>query len=164
MKTTALIISVSLLYTFAFAQNTPTESSKDENSQFDSTRGNLLPEVLITENLQLKSLYNDDNLQRADEFQLLPFKIYAIKTEEQIAKNEKEISFIKSKLKKTRGKSVIKHWHQIASLEVENEELKVDFWNYLHYGIGNWNLFKSDFNEDLEPLAQDIARLQQEIK
>ena len=63
-----------------------------------------------------------------------------------------------------RGKSAVKHWKELSTLEFQNDELRNGLWNYLHFGKGDWNNFKKDFVEDLRPLNDDLARLENEIQ
>jgi hypothetical protein len=143
----------------ANAQNLPSDKSKDG---FNND-GNLLPEVIISDEWQIATLQDDDNPERAEEFQNGEFKRYTLRVEQAIAKNENDIAEIKSKLAKARGNTAIKERRRIAWLEIENDQLKTDLWNYLHYGMGNWQVFKEELNEDLQPLAEELASFKNEL-
>jgi hypothetical protein len=138
MRHIIIILSILLLSIHAGAQNT-------------------LPEVTITDEIVLRTLADDVEFVRADEFSKIEFKLYALKAEEAIATNDAEVASIKQILKDKRGKESIKHRRQVTWLEIENAELKDDFWNYLHYGQGNWNLFQHEFNEDLSLISKDLS-------
>jgi hypothetical protein len=155
MKALTTIISVLLFLNMTSAQET--DPLKPE-------RGNLLPEVLITGEIQLKILLGDENSNRAEEFNSLQFKLYASKTEALIEKNDNDIAQIKQALKNKRGRQAIKYWKEITRLEIENEQLKTDFWNYLHYGLGDCLIFQNEFTQDLQPLAQDLTQLHLELR
>jgi hypothetical protein len=122
---------------------------------------NILPEVTVTDEIVLRTLTDDIVFVRADEFSKVEFKLYALKAEEAIATNDAEVASIKEILKNKRGKESIQHRRQVTWLEIENAELKNDFWNYLHYGEGNWNVFQLEFNQDLSLISEDLSKLKE---
>jgi hypothetical protein len=132
-----------------------------DNSHLNS--GNVLPEVIVTGEIELQTLKEAAVSDRAEDYQRVEFKLYALKAEEEIAQNENSIILIKSELKKQRGKRAIRLWHQLTALEIENQQLKDNLWNYLHYGLGNWNEFKEEFNEDIRPLKDDLLRIKDDV-
>src|SRR5690242_3249079 len=139
MKVLTTIIFFLFLLSPSFAQN---NSFQPDNSNFKP--GNLLPEVLVTSEIELQTLKDDEVADRADDFQKVEFKLYARNVEGAISQNEKNISVIKSELKKQRGRRAIELWHKLTSLEIENQQLKDDLWNYLHYGLGSWVEFREE--------------------
>ena len=158
MKVLTTIVFILFLSSPSLAQNNP---SQPDNSSLKP--GNLLPEVLVTSEIELQTLKYDEIADRADDFQKVEFKLYAMKAEKEIAQNEKSISFIKSELKKQRGGKAIQLWHQLTSLDLENQQLKDDLWNYIHYGLGSWREFKEEFNEDIRPLMDDLLKIKNEV-
>jgi hypothetical protein len=136
-------------------------NSKNENEGLQNAV--LLPEVVITDELGLNSLADDDNAERAEGFQSADFQKYVSKIERAIIRNDNNISSIKMKLLNERGEEAVKGWRKITSLEIENYELKRELLDYLHYGKGNWNLFKKEMNEDLRPLAEELEVLNNEL-
>jgi hypothetical protein len=148
----------------AYAQDAQQGANRNTTDNIDASAGYLLPEVSIAEVVQPATLADDESELRADEFDKLDMRLYTVKLEKQIAKNETVIASIKEKLQPQRGKEALKKWKQVTALEVQNEELKRDLSEYLHYGKGSWTLFKEDFNEDMRPLVDDLAKMEQEVQ
>ena len=163
MKNLAIFILFSLCFTTTFAQVVPGKDEKNNGSSDTVLAGNVLPEAFITDEYFIRTLEGDENPARAEDFQATQFKAYAIKAEKEIAENEKNIVLIRQQLKKERGRKAIKHWRELAVLEIENEQLKDELWTYLHYGAGDWIQFCKEFNDELRPLAQDLVRLKEEL-
>jgi hypothetical protein len=158
--TTVLLLGASV----CFAQEAKEGANQNPAVNTELNSGYMLPEVLIAEEVQVSSLADDENAERADEFSELNMRLYAVRLEKEIAKNESIISSVKEKLKAERGKAAIKRWKELTVLEIQNEELKKNLKEYLHYGQGSWKLFQEEINEDLRPLREDLAQLQQEVQ
>jgi hypothetical protein len=164
MKKLIILTVLSPLYlAIVFAQDVPNENKKMGPFQDSLSTGYLLPEVNFSSELLLKILYDDEVADRAEEFGAFDFRMYIIKTGQAIEKNDSDIAFIKSKIKMERGKTAEKHWKEITTLDIQNEQLKTEIWNYMHYGIGNWDNFKSETNEDLTALVNDLGAMKQQL-
>lgn len=82
----------------------------------------------------------------------------------QIEKNDYEISLIKEKLWVKSRKDATKYRKKLNSLERENADMKIDFDTFIHFGsVSNWQLLREEMNQDLQPLAQDIAMMKKEV-
>lgn len=105
----------------------------------------LLPEATITGERITKSDSTNDNLE-----------VYLREAYLDLEENDYMIEVIKEKLLSFGSNSNKLLFKQLANLESENQELKADFDLYVHFGKGNWRLFKNQFNADLKPLKDDL--------
>src|SRR2546421_6457853 len=94
-----------------FAQNDEQGANRSATDNIELNHGILLPEITVSDEVQVRTVADDDNTDRADEFKSLDFRLYALKAERIIAQNESDIALIKEKLKTEKGKAAIKHWH-----------------------------------------------------
>jgi hypothetical protein len=155
MKHLTLIIAALLLYNIAFPQYPP--------DTFPFNNANLLREVNVTAEITVAMLADDIVADRADDFGELEFRLYALKLEKALAANDTEAASVRTMLKNTRGPASIKFRREVTVFEIENEQLKDELWNYLHYGKGDWVLFRREFNEVLEEFARDLNMLKEDV-
>jgi hypothetical protein len=163
MKNLIFTIILCLCAGASFSQNDEQRANQSSSSNGAINPGYLLPEVTVSEEVQPGSLASDEIAARADNFASLDMRLFTVRIEKQIAKNEEAIVSIKERVQEERGKTAVKHWKQLSTLEIQNEELKKGLWDYLHYGKGDWISFKEDVEEDIGPLSEDLARLENEI-
>jgi archaellin len=84
---------------------------------------------------------------------------YINKVKQEIIENDKNIDQLKSSVRNERKDVFKKHEKKLNALSVENSELKTDLHNYISYGIGDWKIFKKEFNQDLLALRLDLTEL-----
>lgn len=53
---------------------------------------------------------------------------------------------------------------KINSLKIEFTELTFDLNNFVQYGVGDWKLFRNEFNSDLALIDNDILALESEYE
>jgi hypothetical protein len=164
MKNLLITTCISFCIAMCYAQEPKEGANQNAADNPDINSGYLLPEVNVIHEVQPGAIADDEIAARADEFQDLSLRLYAVKLEKAITENETTIASIKEKLKQERGKEAIKKWHAVTVLEIQNEEMKRDLRYYLHYGKGSWSAFQQDFNEDMPLLKEDLARMEQEVQ
>jgi hypothetical protein len=53
---------------------------------------------------------------------------------------------------------------KLISLNLEFTELTSDLNNFIQYGVGDWKLFRNEFNSDLALLENDIHAIESEYE
>ena len=83
------------------------------------------------------------------------FREYAMNVESVLANNMRIIESLQRKYV-IANKSVLR---KIRQLHVENSELMADLKEYKEFGIGDWRIFRKEFNEDLTEINKDLEIL-----
>ena len=112
----------------------------------------MLPEVSVT------------GIGNVNKSEFHNYTSYMERLYKQIEKNDFEIAVIKEKLWTKSRREASKYRRKLISLERENTDLKIDFDNFVHFGIlDDWKLFRGEMNDDLKPLASDIDLMKGEL-
>ena len=98
-----------------------------------------------------------------DQMSVPAFRSYVSEVEKKISNNNIQISdlrFFVVNLQSTDNSKIIK---RVIALQEENQELITDLDNFKKYGLGDWHLFQSEFNDDLAALSSDIEYMHDKL-
>jgi predicted nucleic acid-binding Zn-ribbon protein len=84
---------------------------------------------------------------------------YKIVSEIKLRENELLIADMKDKMKSGKRESVTKYEKQLDSLDWQNSRLRTNMRMYRAEGRAKWELFKRDFNMEMDALGKSISRM-----
>ena len=74
-----------------------------------------------------------------------------------LVENEKVITELKAKIEDKDRKTQTLYYRQLENLQIKNTELKLKIENYKQGPTQKWELFKVDFNNELDDLGKSIS-------
>ena len=74
-----------------------------------------------------------------------------------LVENEKVITDLKAKIEDKDRKTQTLYYRQLENLQIKNTELKLKIENYKQGPTQKWELFKVDFNNELDDLGKSIS-------
>ncbi len=144
MKKTILSVAISILFIGAFITSCQTPESKVEDAE----------EKVVNAEQKLDDANFDLNQARLDSIQQ-----WKEETAVKISNNDKSIAELKAKILKLNAENKANYDKSLAALELKNAELKKKLGDYNYDGKSNWQIFKDEFNRDLEEIAKSFKDL-----
>ncbi|MEI6060810.1 MAG: hypothetical protein WCR72_08880 [Bacteroidota bacterium] len=87
------------------------------------------------------------------------YAVYRIESEKKLRENELLIADMKDKMKSERKESWVKYEKQLDSLDMQNSRLRINVLTYRAESRVKWDLFKANFNRDLDALGKFISQM-----
>ncbi len=112
-------------------------------------------EVLIDAKQDVETAKEDLNEATSDS--IVEFNKYKSSIQIKLAENEKVISDLKAKIKDKERKTQTLYYKQLENLQLRNAELKLKIETYKQGPSQKWELFKVDFNNELDKLGKSIS-------
>lgn len=112
-------------------------------------------EVLIDAKQDVETAKEDLNEATSDS--IVEFNKYKSSIQIKLAENEKVISDLKAKIKDKDRKTQTLYYKQLENLQLRNAELKLKIETYKQGPTQKWELFKVDFNNELDKLGKSIS-------
>jgi hypothetical protein len=100
-----------------------------------------------------------DDLDEATTDSVYAFNKYKSSIQIKLVENEKLITNLKTNLKNKDRKTQTLYYKQLENLQLKNTELKLKIENYKQGASQKWELFKVDFNNDLDQLGKSISKM-----
>ena len=85
------------------------------------------------------------------------FNKYKSSIQIKLVENEKVITDLKAKIEDKDRKTQTLYYRQLENLQIKNTELKLKIENYKQGPTQKWELFKVDFNNELDDLGKSIS-------
>lgn len=85
------------------------------------------------------------------------FNKYKSSIQIKLVENEKVITDLKVKIEDKDRKTQTLYYRQLENLQIRNTELKLKIENYKQGTTQKWELFKVDFNNELDDLGKSIS-------
>jgi hypothetical protein len=112
-------------------------------------------EVLIDAKQDVETAKED--LDEATSDSIVEFNKYKSSIQIKLAENEKVISDLKASIKAEDRKTQTLYNKQLENLQLRNTELKLKIETYKQGPTQKWELFKVDFNKELDKLGKSIS-------
>lgn len=112
-------------------------------------------EVLIDAKKEVETAKED--LEEATSDSIVEFNKYKSSIQRKLAENEKVISDLKASIKEKDLKTQTLYFKQLENLQLRNAELKLKIETYKQGPTQKWELFKLDFNNELDKLGKSIS-------
>jgi hypothetical protein len=112
-------------------------------------------EVLIDAKKEVETAKVD--LDEATYDSIVEFNKYKTSIQIKLAENEKVISDLKASIKAEDRKTQTLYNKQLENLQLRNTELKLKIETYKQGPTQKWELFKVDFNKELDKLGKSIS-------
>jgi hypothetical protein len=112
-------------------------------------------EVLIDAKKEVETAKVD--LDEATYDSIVEFNKYKTSIQIKLAENEKVISNFKARIKDEDRKTQTLYYKQLENLQLRNAELKLKIETYKQGPFQKWELFKVDFNIELDKLGKSIS-------
>lgn len=103
----------------------------------------------------------NEELEIANEEYLADIDAYRLETAEKIAKNDSTIIAFKKRMKIEKKEAIKDYEIQLAELEQKNIDLEKKMDEYNGHGESNWEIFKDEFNREVQELQDAIDDLDQ---
>lgn len=100
-------------------------------------------------------------LDEANEDYMLEIEKYRLETEAKIEANRKSIAEFNARKENEKTIAKAEYKAKIAALEAQNTDMKKRMDDYKAEGKSNWELFKTEFNHDMEELGKAFKDLTQ---
>jgi len=113
-------------------------------------------EALEKAQTNLEEASQDLDLARADSAE---FANYKIESEKTLRENELLIADMKDRMKAEKKESIAEYKQTLDSLGIQNSRLRSNLQMYSAEGKTRWELFKEDFNKELDALGKAISQL-----
>lgn len=97
------------------------------------------------------------DLDEAKTDSVYAFNKYKSSIQIKLVENEKVITDLKAKIEDKDRKTQTLYYRQLENLQIKNTELKLKIENYKQGPIQKWELFKVDFNNELDDLGKSIS-------
>ncbi len=104
----------------------------------------------------LEEASQDLDLARADSAE---FANYKIESEKTLRENELLIADMKDRMKAEKKESIAQYKETLDSLGIQNSRLRSNLQMYSAEGKARWELFKEDFNKELDALGKAISQI-----
>lgn len=98
-----------------------------------------------------------EDLDKATTDSVNAFNKYKSSIQIKLVENERIITNLKDKIKDKDRKTQTLYYKQLENLQIRNTELKLKIENYRQRPTQKWELFKVDFNNDLDDLGKTIS-------
>lgn len=98
-----------------------------------------------------------EDLDKATTDSVNAFNKYKSSIQIKLVENERIITNLKDKIKDKDRKTQTLYYKQLENLQIRNTELKLKIENYRQGPTQKWELFKVDFNNDLDDLGKTIS-------
>lgn len=102
----------------------------------------------------------NDDLNKANQEYLEDIKSYRKIAEDNIEANSKNIAEFKARVAKDKKIAKADYIKKIEELEQKNTDLKMRIVDYKDEGKQSWEIFKSEFNNELDELAKALKDMQ----
>lgn len=112
-------------------------------------------EVLIDAKQDVETAKED--LEETTSDSIVEFNKYKSSIQIKLAENEKVISDLKASIKAEDRKTQTLYNKQLENLQLRNTELKLKIETYKQGPTQKWELFKVDFNKELDKLGKSIS-------
>lgn len=139
MKKSILILA-SIITIGAIATSCNTPEQKVENAQEGVAEAN-------------------KDLDQANQEYITDVEAYRKETEERIAANNKSIAEFNVRIEHEKKEAKEDYKMKVAELEKKNSDMKMKMDNYKLEGKDKWEIFKTEFNRDMEELGQTFKDL-----
>jgi len=100
-----------------------------------------------------------ENLAVAQEEYLEDIRVSRIAAAEKVDANNRNLAEFKEKMAKENKTTQEKYNKRIAELEQKNQEIKKKLDDYQAVGKNEWQIFKTEFNRDLDELGKALNDL-----
>lgn len=97
------------------------------------------------------------DLDEAKTDSVYAFNKYKSSIQIKLVENEKVITELKAKIEDKDRKTQTLYYRQLENLQIKNTELKLKIENYKQGPTQKWELFKVDFNNELDDLGKSIS-------
>lgn len=97
------------------------------------------------------------DLDEAKTDSVYAFNKYKSSIQIKLVENEKVITDLKAKIEDKDRKTQTLYYRQLENLQIKNTELKLKIENYKQGPTQKWELFKVDFNNELDDLGKSIS-------
>lgn len=98
-----------------------------------------------------------EDLDEATIDSVYAFNKYKSSIQIKLVENEKIITDLKANIKDKDRKTQTLYYQQLVNLQIKNTELKLKIENYKQGPTQKWELFKVDFNNELDNLGKSIS-------
>lgn len=98
-----------------------------------------------------------EDLDKATTDSVNAFNKYKSSIQIKLVENERIITNLKDMIKDKDRKTQTLYYKQLENLQIRNTELKLKIENYRQGPTQKWELFKVDFNNDLDDLGKAIS-------
>ena len=98
-----------------------------------------------------------EDLDEAKIDSVVAFNKYKSSIQIKLVENEKVITDLKAKIGDKDRKTQTLYYKQLENLQIKNTELKLKIENYKKGPTQKWELFKVDFNNELDNLGKSIS-------
>ncbi len=101
----------------------------------------------------------EEDLDEAKTDSVYAFNKYKSSIQIKLVENEKVITDLKAKIEDKDRKTQTLYYRQLENLQIKNTELKLKIENYKQGPTQKWELFKVDFNNELDDLGKSISTI-----
>lgn len=101
----------------------------------------------------------NEELEKANEAYEADMEDYKRISEEKIATNQKSIEDFNKKISAEKKEAKADYEKRIAELEAQNNSMKKRMEDYQAEGKEQWEIFKTDFNRDMDELGEALKNL-----
>jgi hypothetical protein len=98
-----------------------------------------------------------DDMNEATRDSIADFNKFQSSIQTKLVENKKVINDLKAKINDKDRKTQTLYYKQLEKLQLRNTELKLKIENYKQGPSQKWELFKVDFNKDLDELGKSIS-------
>jgi outer membrane PBP1 activator LpoA protein len=111
------------------------------------------------ENAQVGVVEADKELAKANEEYMIEVEKYKQESADKLAANEKSIAEFKARIATEKKSAKKEYAMKIAALEQKNSDLKKKMDEYKENGKENWEMFKTEFNRDMDEIGNAFKDL-----
>jgi lipopolysaccharide export LptBFGC system permease protein LptF len=141
MKKTIFILAITAFIAGTIFTGCQSSAKKVANAQDDVIKAN-------------------EELNKANQEYLEDIKSYRKITAENIIANENNIAEFKARIEKDKKAAKSDYKKKIALLEQKNSDMKKKMDEYTDQGKENWEIFKAEFNNEMDAMAKALKDLQ----
>ena len=109
------------------------------------------------ENAKEEAIEAAANLNEANEEYMADMEAYRKATNEKIEANDQSIAEFKKRIENEKKEAKADYNKRIDELEKKNSDIKKKMADYKANGKASWELFKAEFNRDMDELANAIT-------
>ena len=106
------------------------------------------------ENAQSNAIEANNDLDKANEEYLKEIEKYRKETADKVAANDKSIAEFKARIEHEKNEAKADYQKKIVELEQKNSDIKKKMDDYKVEGKEKWEIFKAEFNRDMEELGK----------
>lgn len=104
------------------------------------------------------------NLENAEDEYITDIDQYRLMAADKIAANERSIAEYNARIGKDKKAVSAEIKKEIADLEAKNNEMKMKIGDYKNEGEDKWEMFKTDFERDMDALGESISNIGKDNK